>query len=433
MRKLTINGALAGLGLGLISLLSLGTYWLKMDKKPTSVKTKPAPTFMEVPNFVREDVNNIQYPEQLKRFKKKMAALANGERKQVRILHIGDSHIQAGHNARRFMQLIQAEYGNAGRGLVFPYQVAKTNSPDDLRSSSPSAWEVCKNVMHGTHTIPVGITGMSLRTQDPHFKLQVGTREGVGAFDRVTIFGPRGSQIFDLGLYEGWEADEDAPSHYVLMDTESAKRTATIQLHKPQSAITLQARPSAGKREFILQGLLLENTRETGVLYSAVGVNGAMYASYNGSEDFFAEVAALKPDLVIISLGTNEAYAPAFAADYFEKNIHEMLSRLRKEGQCQDILITTPNDLGAPGRRVKGKVVSSGSNRNGYYASEILISKAKEHGAAVWDFYEVMGGYGSIQRWTQYKLAQGDRIHLTPQGYQLQAELLYKALRKELD
>ena len=39
-----------------------------------------------------------------------------------------------------------------------------------------------------------------------------------------------------------------------------------------------------------------------------IGVNGATYDDYNNTEIFFNQLPHLNPDLVIVSLGTNESF-----------------------------------------------------------------------------------------------------------------------------
>lgn len=419
--------------LGCSSLLLSSFFATKEEQRAEQERGKtPEPKYMPVPHFVRSDLNTIQYPEYLEAFREKMRELERGERQQVRILHIGDSHIQAGHAPRRLMELLHQQYGSAGRGLVFPYQVAKTNSPDDLRSQSNyAAWEIQRNVMRAPHAVPVGLCGMSVQCSSPNFCLSLGLKAGEG-FDKVTVLGMRGSDIYDLEVAKGWDMPLESPGKFVLMSDRASEYSASIEFDELVSELTFIGRKTEPEQKrFVLQGLILENTRSRGVLYNAAGVNGAMYASYNQSQHFYKEVAEIRPDLVIISLGTNEAYSASFATEYFEKNIDEMLLRLRKESGVKNILLTTPNDLGAP-RRGRSKSTSV-STRNGRYAADILISKAKEHGVAVWDFYAVMGGFGSIHRWAAQKLAQHDKVHLSPQGYYLQAELLFKALQADLE
>jgi hypothetical protein len=49
---------------------------------------------------------------------------------------------------------------------------------------------------------------------------------------------------------------------------------------------------------------------------------------------------------------------------------------------------------------------------------------------AIWDFFDIMGGAGSINKWTNMKLASTDRSHYTAEGYRLQGQLLFKAMLK---
>jgi lysophospholipase L1-like esterase len=53
---------------------------------------------------------------------------------------------------------------------------------------------------------------------------------------------------------------------------------------------------------------------------------------------------------------------------------------------------------------------------------------ARRNQAAVWDFHAVMGGQGSIYRWMRDGLANRDGVHLTREGYALQARWLGDAL-----
>lgn len=79
----------------------------------------------------------------------KMARLAAGQDTVVRVLHIGDSHIQAEFVTNELRRLLQQQYGNAGRGLVSPSvspaQTSPTTTPSRQRPARPSARHVCSN------------------------------------------------------------------------------------------------------------------------------------------------------------------------------------------------------------------------------------------------------------------------------------------------
>ena len=78
----------------------------------------------------------IENTETLKSFADKLS-----ENKTVtNILFLGDSHIQSGWIPEVLRKRFQEKYGNAGRGLVFPYSVANSNGPQDFTAVSNQAW-----------------------------------------------------------------------------------------------------------------------------------------------------------------------------------------------------------------------------------------------------------------------------------------------------
>lgn len=62
--------------------------------------------------------------------------------------------------------------------------------------------------------------------------------------------------------------------------------------------------------------------------------------------------------------------------------------------------------------------------------NDSLRAAADEAGAAYWNMYEAMGGWGSIINWVKAspQLAGPDYIHFTPLGAKKIAQLLYDTL-----
>ena len=58
-------------------------------------------------------------------------------------------------------------------------------------------------------------------------------------------------------------------------------------------------------------GFSLENGR-SGVLYHSFGINGNTYAAINRNPQIVRQASGLCPDLVIVSLGTNDSYGASF-------------------------------------------------------------------------------------------------------------------------
>lgn len=57
----------------------------------------------------------------------------------------------------------------------------------------------------------------------------------------------------------------------------------------------------------------------------------------------------------------------------------------------------------------------------------MILELAEKYGMAVWDFYEIMGGFRSSQKWYQKRIMPRDRIHFTQRGYHIKSDLLLKA------
>ena len=66
-------------------------------------------------------------------------------------------------------------------------------------------------------------------------------------------------------------------------------------------------------------------------------------------------------------------------------------------------------------------------NENAFKVRNTMMRLAQKYDGAVWDLFEIMGGIGSIKSWQNAGLAKSDKIHLTNEGYRLQADLMYQA------
>ena len=150
-----------------------------------------------------------------------------------------------------------------------------------------------------------------------------------------------------------------------------------------------------------------------------IGINGATYATYLNRSDLTRRLQQLKPQLTIISLGTNEAYGNYGS---IQGNIESLLYVIRRACPDVKILLTTP--LETQKHRSRGHVIQSGIAE----VRDLILRYGKAHPVAVWDFYSVGGGAGASRRWLAAGHMSGDRIHLTSDGYHLQGQLLGKAL-----
>ena len=80
------------------------------------------------------------------------SSFADCDRRPMRIVHIGDSHIQADMATGYTRRILQQEFGDAGRGLIVPLKLASTNEPLDYAITSTSQFDVSRlEITYGFH------------------------------------------------------------------------------------------------------------------------------------------------------------------------------------------------------------------------------------------------------------------------------------------
>lgn len=343
----------------------------------------------------------------------------------VSIVHIGDSHVQADGNAGKVRKLLQQQYGNAGRGLMIPYRLAGTNQPLDYKIASSSPFTTAKLLKMPWPT-QMGFTGISLfsETSKPTFAINSPT-----SFSVLNIYGS--------GKFTA-EAVKSSGKNVQFVATPQ-KWGLQLQLESDVANIELSLNGS-GFNIFGFDARRSESA--SGILYHSIGNNGATYSSYSLIGNVGRDLSALTPDLVIISLGTNEAFGK-ISDGAFYSNIDLLVNDIRKYNPEAEILLTTPSECqrsvystkavrrrGKRRRVTKVRTYQVNSNIN--RMRNVILKYGADKQIAVYDFYEAAGGAGTSAKWLQNRLLSSDRIHRTWAGYALEGELLYHALSDAL-
>lgn len=402
----------------LLGAVSLAVALPKEGRRQVSGETEIAKASRAY-SFVKYAENKLYNPENLAmaHFYGALDSLRNGTRQKVNVVHIGDSHIQADLFSGRVRTLLQdsAVFGNGGRGLIFPYPLAKTNNPWNYKVSYTGVWNGCRNVQY-QQTCAWGLAGLTAETLDSAATFTV-LNPGVSGgsqVNQVRLFYPVNDKTQFLPLLK---ADETV-YFPVSLDTTGFAR---FELPAATSQVTVSFTKTAPlQNHFTLQGLTLENERP-GLQYSSVGVNGAEVRSFLRNPALETNLRALEPDLIIISLGTNDAYGKTFNAELFKQNLGTFLQRLKRAAPHASVLFT------APGDNYRHRKYA---NYNNLKATLKMYELAEETNCAVWNFYKVMGGLKSVVKWQYNGLAAADRVHLTAKGYKFQGDLLFEALMK---
>lgn len=368
----------------------------------------------------------------LHRFFAALDSLQAGKDTVISVVHLGDSHIQAGHYSGRVMRLLQQQFGNAGRGWIAPFKLSRTNEPDDYFISSViREWTTGRCIQHTLKT-PIGIGGIGIQAVSPsiNFDISIAPLNGAGyGFNQVVLY--RGNKSMPM-LPAGHLKDS---VQVVLADTVCVEGVLADTFRIACLADTFQLQSSRRKQGTnrllpassftnLYYGFSLTNGF-SGILYHSIGVNGAMYVNYT-DEAYVQQLALLKPSLLIISLGTNETFGRRFTSSEFSGQIRQFITLVKKYMPQTCLLLTTPPECYK--RTYVKKKRTYVRNENTHRAAQAIVGYAREEGLACWDLYTVTGGKNSCRKWHSNGLMGRDRVHFTKEGYREQGTLLYRAL-----
>ncbi|MEY8486537.1 GDSL-type esterase/lipase family protein [uncultured Parabacteroides sp.] len=389
---------------------------------------------------IGNEVDSILSPLSLQPFFAGLDSLRAGKDTVLTIVHLGDSHIQAGYYSGRMMRLLQEQFGNAGRGWIAPFKLSKTNEPDDyFISSSVREW-VTGRCIQANKKCPVGIGGIGIQSVSPSINLDVRIAPNNGAgysFNQAILYrGEKSMPMLPAGpnkdVQTFWDARcRDARPCVstdvcgILADTfRILYPVDTLQLHSTRRKQGTDKLLPASTFKNVYYGFSLTNGNP-GILYHSVGVNGAMYVNYT-DEAYVRQLALLKPSLLIISLGTNETFGRRFRPEEFAGQVRAFVSLVKKQMPETAILLTTPPECYK--RTYVNKKRTYVRNANTQLAAKAIVKAAHEEGVACWDLFATTGGKSSCIKWHKEKLMGRDRIHFTKEGYREQGTLLYRAL-----
>lgn len=349
----------------------------------------------------------------LEPFMHKLDTIRRGGDKIVSMYHIGDSHVQAGFLTDTLRMFFQRDFGSAGRGLVAPLRLIGTNEPFGYRITSPNHWSGYR-CTSASNDYSVGVTAMALATDESDTRFTISAQD---SFLLVRAFHhPRAPLLLA----------PDSLAAEIACGCEDKEVMTTVMLDRPVTEVSLWGplRDTLYNTP-VFYGFSLENGRP-GVLYHASGINGTAFEHLNRyGEELVRQSSLLLPDLIVVSLGTNDSFGRNYREEHLYPQIVAFVRSLQQVNPGVPLLLTSPMEF-CSRQYSKGRYIRA-VNPNGARTARLIGRAAAECGTAFWDFYRAAGGSGANGRWQKAGLMRSDRIHFTEEGYTLQARMLYNA------
>ena len=362
-------------------------------------------------SFVQYKWNNlvVQDSSTLFNFNSKFKNLDFHQKGKINVVHIGDSHVQAGFFTQGLRKQFHAILGCGvrERGFIFPFALTQNTGPLNVVQHFEGEWKKIKSPNPN-----IGINAIAVTTQDSaklqlYFKNQNGLELN---FDSISVFGNWDTAFFNCWIKGNLDKDWHLTLPYQWVKLDKLCDTLWVKTEPKNKLNTAQ--------NLQINGIYLGNNFP-GITFNEIGLNGAKVVDFLYAPEVSKELKILKPDLIIVSLGTNDLVKNYFDSVLFYNQYDSLLIQIKKSSPFTSIVLTIPPDFKKNRKYPVPEIVN---------ARKIILQLAKKHNCAVWDLFSVMGGANSIQTWSDANLVANDKVHFKPKAYLIQGELLAEAL-----
>lgn len=340
---------------------------------------------------------------------------------KVRVMHYGDSQIEADRISNYLRKEWQAKWGGHGPGLVPPVEVVPSGA---IKQKASENWS--RHTIYGKKDTTVthnryGVLG-TFATYDStsatlNFEPSRLGYSNTRTFDEGLIFigvnGAGGSlQVMH---------NEEVIKEVTLADS-SGFTSVPISLSGASKSIQLSF--TGGPME--CYGMTLDSDR--GVQLDNIpmrGSSGTIFKKMNRSL-FKAQMKILSPELIFLQYGGNSVpyVKDTLQADNYGKWLSSQIKYIQSAAPDAAIILIGPSDM--------AHKVDDQFETYAYLepVRDALKKAAFDNGCGFWDIYEAMGGRNSMQAWVEAEpaLAGPDYVHFTSGGAKKIAQLLNKAI-----
>ena len=357
----------------------------------------------------KNPIDTLMHASSLKNIYVALNQLKEKNRESFSIMHIGDSHIEIGQFSGEIKNQLIESYGKGEIGWEFPYQLFNPQSKKVFPLDTVGSWKRA-SIKQGKTDIPLGVTGLAFYLESNVGELNFNKRKKDELISKIEFLHYMKENTFSLKC-EGAKISTKKVSKYTGI--------TTLTFDKPVEKISVKFEDN---KNSIIYAIKMNSKITPGITYHKFGVAGSTLDQFLNNTILFQEqLSFLKPELLIISLGTNDSYIDSLNVPRISKQLSYFIDQIHKNVPNTSIIFTTAPDTKYQNRSPQRISEINTIIRNQVNADQSLV---------LWDLNHIMGGENSMEEWCKRLYVNSDSLHFNPRGYRLQGELFMHAFRK---
>lgn len=319
------------------------------------------------------------------------------QQKQLHIVQLGDSHTAGDTMTDALRTRLQQQLGNGGMGWAMPMyfngqRMAKFGY-DNVN------WQPISS--RSTHTENYTLGGMLAKPLQSGATLTIKAKQ------------PETAQNITVSIRQS--AQDTA-----LKGIDATGKTFSIEA--PVKNGQWQTTQFTATLPFTIQAEKVTDTaiggwwasQGQGSIVSALGINGSELSQWNrwNTSAWQQELATIRPQLIILAYGTNEAYNNVDAQQVAQV-LTQRIQQIRQASPNSAVMVVSaPEAL----KNIRGQCGTLPAQLTAIQQAQKQV--AEQQRTLYWDWQKAMGGSCSMNTWIKQGKALKDGVHFSQSGYQ---------------
>ena len=337
----------------------------------------------------------------------------------VRISWWGDSAVAGDGYTGQLRRRLQERFGDGGAGYLLASPTFRGYVHGQIRLKRNN-WKA-ESVLYGkVKHRRYGLAGIHLQSYGGASSTFIARDKG---YDTVTVYLRGAPRRGELQIYID---EQGLPTATHSAHRERAQDVRWVhRLDKSSKWIRVRA---AGGGLMQLYGVALERS-QGGVVLDTLGQVGlrARGLLRIKEEHFIGQVGLRRPNLVAIHFGGNERVDAKLTLKRHQREIEELLGRLKRGALMASCLVVGP----LPHGRRRGGTIKLDPRLE--VIGNAQKAAAKSRGCAYFDTIEHLGGESGLRTMVKERFLARDLAHLTTKGHQRMGDLLAQWLFAKYD